>query len=101
LRASRLRGQSADELTCPREIHAMSLTSEDLAAAVLRAAAPLAPERRQPFIADVIAALQGVPVVGPGAVHRAIVAAQHQHFDPPRFATNLSAPHAGRAYIPR
>ena len=75
----------------------MSLTSEDLAAAVLRAAAPLAPERRQPFIADVIAALQGVP----GAVHRAIIAAQHQHFDPPRFATNLSAPHAGRAYIPR
>ncbi|MFL5038099.1 MAG: hypothetical protein ACJ8EC_24165 [Microvirga sp.] len=79
----------------------MSLTSEDLAAAVLRAAAPLAPERRQPFIADVIAALQGVPEIGPGAVHRAIVAAQHQHFDPPRFATNLSAPHAGRAYIPR
>jgi hypothetical protein len=75
-----------------------SFSSEDHLAAVLRAADPLAPDRRQPFIADVIAALQGVAVIGPGTVHRAIVAAQHQHFDPPRFATNLSAAHPGRAY---
>jgi hypothetical protein len=77
----------------------MSLTSEDLAAAVLRAAAPLAPERRQPFIDQVITTLQAAPELGPGVIYRAIAATQHQHFDPPRFATNLSAPHAGRAYI--
>jgi hypothetical protein len=75
-----------------------SLTSEELAA-VLLAAAPLAPERRQAFVDQVTAALRDVPVIGPGVVYRAIAATQHLHFDAPRFATTLSAPHAGRAYV--
>jgi hypothetical protein len=70
------------------------LTSEQLDA-VQRAAQPLSPDRRQAFIAQVTAALQDVPVIGPGNLHRAIVAAQREHFDPPRHATTLSAPRAG------
>jgi hypothetical protein len=70
------------------------LTDEQLDA-VQRAAAPLAPNRRQAFIADVTAALLTVPELGPGVVYRAIAATQHQHFDAPRFATTLSAPRAG------
>jgi hypothetical protein len=63
---------------------------------ILTACAPLAPDRRQGFIEQVIAALQTVPVIGDGVLHRVIVEAQRQHFDPPRFATTLSAPRQGR-----
>jgi len=71
------------------------LTGEQLDA-VLRAAGPLAPDRRQAFIDQVTTALQNVSEIGPGILHRVIVAAQHEHFDPPRFATILSAPRVGR-----
>jgi hypothetical protein len=66
--------------------------TDDQIEAVRRAAAPLPPAHRQAFLDDVTAALADVPVIGPGIVHRAIVAAQRAHFDPPRFATALSAP---------
>lgn len=71
-----------------------SLTAEQLDTVFL-AAAPLARDRRQPFIEQVTAALQHEPELGPGVVYRAIAAAQHKHFDPPRFADALSAPRAG------
>ena len=58
------------------------LTSEQLDA-ILLAAKPLTPDRRQAFITQVADALQHVPVVGPGVLHRTIAAAQRQHFDPP------------------
>jgi hypothetical protein len=71
------------------------LTNEQLDA-VLRAAAPLAPDRRQAFIAQVTTALQSVPVVGPGNLHRVIAETQREHFDPPRFADALSTPRWSR-----
>jgi hypothetical protein len=33
-----------------------------------------------------------VPEIGDGVLHRVIVEAQRQHFDPPRFAGTLSKP---------
>lgn len=71
------------------------LTSEEHAA-VLLVAAPLARPDRQPFIDAVTAALADVPVIGPGVLHRAIVAAQRAHFDPPKFSDALSAPRPRR-----
>jgi hypothetical protein len=71
------------------------LTSDQLDA-VQRAAAPLARERRQAFIDQVTTALQDVPVIGPGNLHRAIAEVQRQHFDPPRFSDSLAAPRFGR-----
>jgi hypothetical protein len=68
-----------------------SLTSEQIDS-VLRAAAPLAADRRQAFVDDVTTALQTVPVLGPGVIHRVIVDAQRAHFEPPKFADMLSAP---------
>ena len=60
----------------------MPLTDEHLAA-IRYAAAPLAPDRRQAFVAQVTAALELVPELGPGVLHRVIAAAQRSHFDPP------------------
>ena len=62
------------------------------------AAAPLAPDRRASFIADVVATLQQQPpeMIGPGVVHRIIVATQRAHFDPPSFV-GISAPRSRRA----
>ena len=59
------------------------LLSSEQRDAVLRAAQPLAPASRKPFIADVTAALEREPVLGPGVVHRVIAALQRVHFDPP------------------
>ena len=46
---------------------------------------PLAPEARDGFLRAVAASLQSCAEVGPGVVHRAIVAAQSEFFDPPEF----------------
>ena len=49
---------------------------------VLRAAAPLSPEDRSPFLADVAAALRGQEL-GDGAVFRVIREMQERYFRPP------------------
>ena len=73
------------------------LTDEQLDV-VLATAAPLAPDRRQAFIDQVTIALQDVPVIGSGNLRRAIAEAQREYFDPPHFATALSAPRPGRVH---
>lgn len=50
--------------------------------AIMTACQPLAPAARDGFVRAVANALHGCEV-GPGSVHRAIVAAQREHFDPP------------------
>src|SRR3954452_21245547 len=86
-------------LPCPTGSAMSSLTSEDeLAAVLLRAAAPLVPERRQAFVDEVTAALEGVRELGPGLIFRTIAAVQPRHFDAPKTAPALSAAHPGRAY---
>jgi hypothetical protein len=60
----------------------VSLSDEELAA-VMTACAPLAPDGRGAFLEALASTLAACPVIGPGAVHRAIVDAQRQHFDPP------------------
>jgi hypothetical protein len=72
-----------------------SLLTDEQRDAIERAAAPLARDRRDAFIEQVTAALQGVPELGPGVVYRAIATAQRAHFDPPKFNDTLGAPRAG------
>jgi hypothetical protein len=56
--------------------------SDDEMDAVYRACAPIAPDRRSGFLRALAAELQGREI-GPGTVHRAIVAVQRAYFDPP------------------
>ena len=60
----------------------LALTDDELTA-IMTACEPLAPDRRNDFLQAVADTLASAPVIGPGAVHRAIVTAQRQHFDPP------------------
>ena len=60
----------------------LSLSDDELAA-IMTACAPLAPDRRNDFLQAVANTLATCPMIGPGSVHRAIVTAQRQHFDPP------------------
>jgi hypothetical protein len=57
--------------------------SDDELAAIMAACQPLAPDRRAAFVQDVATALATCLMIGPGAVHRAIVTAQRNYFDPP------------------
>ena len=57
--------------------------SDDELSAIMTACQPLAPAARDGFVRAVANALQGCAEVGPGSVHRAIVAAQREHFSPP------------------
>jgi hypothetical protein len=52
-----------------------------------RAAAPLQPRDRKPFLEDVARALQGHEV-GPGLLHRIVVEVQRRYWDPPLEADN-------------
>ena len=56
--------------------------SDDEMTAVCAACAPIAPDRRGGFLQALAAELQDKPI-GPGSVHRAIVAVQRQYFDVP------------------
>ena len=69
--------------------------SDDELAAIMTACQPLRPASRDGFVPAVAAALQGREV-GPGTVHRAIVEAQRQHFDPPNFNGNAATGKWGR-----
>ena len=53
---------------------------------LLRAAAPLAPKDRSPFLADVAEALRG-QALGDGAVFHIIREIQGRYFHPPEFST--------------
>jgi hypothetical protein len=69
----------------------IALTDEQLDA-IFRAARPLAPRERDPFLRDVATALQDTPAPGDGDIHRAIRVAQRRHFDPPLDDTAARAP---------
>jgi hypothetical protein len=58
------------------------LTDDELSA-VLRAARPIAVDRRDAFLQAVALTLQNCTELGPGTVFRAIAAAQKQYLDPP------------------
>jgi hypothetical protein len=60
----------------------ISLSDAELAA-LMTAAQPFAPERRDAFLQQVAKALQGCRELRPGTVHKAIREAQRAHFDPP------------------
>jgi hypothetical protein len=69
----------------------LALTDAELDA-VMAACQPLHPSQRDAFLQHVASLLRDCGEIGPGAVHRAIVAAQRAHFDPP----DLSHEHAPR-----
>jgi len=55
--------------------------------AVMAAARPIAVDRRDAFLQQVAAELQGRQI-GPGLVHRVCAEAQRQYFDPPDLLGN-------------
>jgi hypothetical protein len=58
------------------------LTDDELTA-VLRAAQPIAIDRRDKFLQQVADELARCGEIGPGVVHRICAAVQRAHFDPP------------------
>jgi hypothetical protein len=60
----------------------ISLSDSELAA-IMNAASALQPHARDRFLRDIAAELAALPMLGDGAVHRAIVVVQRRHFDPP------------------
>jgi hypothetical protein len=60
----------------------VKLTDDELDAA-MRAARPLDPDLRDPFLRAVTSALQGKGVIGPGVVARTCAELQRQFFQPP------------------
>jgi hypothetical protein len=64
----------------------LSLTDEELDC-VMRAAAPLQPRDRDPFLQDVADALQGLEI-GPGILHRVVCEIQRRYWDPPLQSDN-------------
>jgi hypothetical protein len=57
--------------------------SDDELGAVMRAALPIAVDRRDAFLREVASALSGCAEIGPGTVHRICAATQREFFDPP------------------
>jgi hypothetical protein len=57
--------------------------SDDELAAVMRAAQPIAIDRREAFLQQVATALASCVEIGPGTVHRICAATQRAFFDPP------------------
>jgi hypothetical protein len=70
----------------------LRLTDAELDA-VMTAAQPIAPDRRDAFVQEVANLLASCVEVGPGTVHRAIALAQREFFNPP----DLSVGVAGRS----
>jgi hypothetical protein len=64
----------------------LRLTDAELAA-ILNACRPLQPRDRDQFLKDIATELASLPMLGDGAVHRAIVSVQRRHFDPPDLRT--------------
>jgi hypothetical protein len=64
----------------------LRLTDAELTA-ILNACRPLRPRDRDQFLKDIAAELASLPMLGDGAVHRAIVSVQRRHFDPPDLRT--------------
>ena len=58
--------------------------SDDQLDAVMRAAAPLQPRDRGPFLEELARELARLPDIGDGSLHRIIMTVQRKHFDPPR-----------------
>jgi hypothetical protein len=69
----------------------LALSDSELAA-IMNAAKPIPPERRDGFLLAVASELKRCGEIGPGSVGRAIRAVQRQYFDPP----NLTHEHAPR-----
>jgi hypothetical protein len=60
----------------------LALTDSELGA-IMDACRPLQPCDRDRFLRDIAGELAALPMLGDGAVHRAIVTVQRRHFDPP------------------
>jgi hypothetical protein len=60
--------------------------------AIMRAARPIAPDRRDAFLQEVASSLVGCSDIGPGIVHRVLAQVQRVHLDPPETAYNQPRP---------
>ena len=66
--------------------------SDDQLDAVMRAATPLQPRDRGPFLEELARELARLPDIGDGSLHRIIMTVQHKHFAPPRESGNYAGP---------
>jgi hypothetical protein len=57
--------------------------SDDQMNAILGASTPLAPNVREAFLHDVVAALSRMPELGDGSLHRTLMVLQRKYFSPP------------------
>jgi hypothetical protein len=57
--------------------------SDEQMTAILAASMPIPFNRRTVFLAEVASALNQLPEIGDGALHRVIMEIQRRHFDPP------------------
>jgi hypothetical protein len=72
----------------------LSLSDEQLSA-LLRAAGPLPPDLRSPFLAAVAHALRDVPI-GDGSVHRIVREVQREFFRAPDLSRGRTEPRSRR-----
>src|SRR5205807_428419 len=70
--------------------------SDSELAAVMAAARPLDVQIRDAFLQEIALALASCAEIGPGAVYRAIAAAQRHFFDPPDFERSRTVGKYGR-----
>jgi hypothetical protein len=76
----------------------VSLSASELAL-IHHAAAPLERDRKDAFVTAVLAALEGIPELGEGAVHRVIRETQRQYWDPPITAKGTVTHSASRSKL--
>jgi hypothetical protein len=60
----------------------LALSDSDLDA-IMTACRPLQPRDRDQFLKDIAVELASLPMLGEGAVYRAIATVQKRHWDPP------------------
>jgi hypothetical protein len=65
--------------------------------AVMAAARPLEPARRDAFLQAVAGALGSCTEIDPGVVYRVVAEVQRAHFDPPDFNGNAASGKYGRS----
>ena len=82
----------------PPPMSPLALTDEQLSA-VMTAAAPLAPDQREPFLIAVAERLRAVPI-GDGSIHRVVRDTQREFFDPADFTQNPRAARSERRRRP-
>lgn len=69
----------------------LNLSDSELSA-LMAAAEPLAPDRRDAFVREVASELARCPVIGSGSLHRIVAEVQRHHYNAPLLDGRLPGP---------